>query len=43
MLCSFFFVFAAYLVPRDIEALRSQMRERAAHEQAAQASQSAAS
>ena len=34
LLCAFFFVFAAYLVPRDIEALRQQMRERAEHEQA---------
>jgi MFS transporter, Spinster family, sphingosine-1-phosphate transporter len=43
VLCSFFFVFAAYLVPHDIETLRSQMRERAAREQVAQASQLTAS
>jgi MFS family permease len=29
VLCSIFFAFAAYLVPRDIETLRSQLRERA--------------
>jgi len=29
VLCSIFFAFAAYLVPRDIETLRQAMRERA--------------
>ena len=29
VLCSIFFAFAAYLVPRDVEALRQAMRERA--------------
>jgi len=32
VLCSIFFAFAAYLVPRDIETLRSQLRERAERE-----------
>jgi MFS family permease len=35
--CSFFFSIAAYLIPRDIETLRSQMRERAEHERVLQA------
>jgi len=34
IICSIFFAFAAYLVPRDIETLRSQMRERAELERA---------
>jgi MFS family permease len=34
MLCSFFFVFTAYLVPGDIETLRSQLRQRAEREKA---------
>jgi len=34
LLCAFFFVFAAYLIPRDIEMLRAQLRERAEHERA---------
>ena len=37
VLCSFFFSIAAYLIPRDIETLRSQMRERAEHERVLQA------
>lgn len=32
VLCSIFFAFTAYLVPRDIEALRQAMRERAEKE-----------
>lgn len=36
VLCAFFFAFAAYLVPHDIEILRSQLRERAEREQAMQ-------
>ncbi len=32
VLCSILFAVAAYLVPRDIETLRAQMRERAEHE-----------
>ena len=35
ILCSFFFAFAAYLVPRDIETLRQTMRERAERERMA--------
>ena len=35
VLCSLFFAFAAYLVPRDIEALRRAMRERAERERRA--------
>jgi MFS family permease len=38
VLCSILFVFAAYLVPRDIAALRQAMRERAEQERAAHAS-----
>jgi len=34
VLCSIFFAFAAYLVPRDIRALRQAMRERAEFERA---------
>jgi sugar phosphate permease len=34
VLCSILFAVAAYLVPRDIETLRAQMRERAEHERA---------
>ena len=34
VLCSIFFAFAAYLVPRDIKTLRSQLRERAELERA---------
>jgi hypothetical protein len=34
--CSILLAFAATLVPRDIEALRGQMRERAERERAAQ-------
>ncbi len=34
VLCSIFFAFAAYMVPRDIETLRSQLRERAELERA---------
>lgn len=34
LLCSVFFAFAAYLVPRDIATLRGQMRERAELERA---------
>jgi MFS family permease len=40
VLCSIFFAFAAYFVPRDIETLRSQMRERAEKERAAHPGQS---
>jgi len=36
VLCSIFFAFAAYLVPRDIRALRQAMRERAEFERAKQ-------
>ena len=36
VLCSILFAVAAYLVPRDIETLRAQMRERAELERAAQ-------
>ena len=32
ILCAIFFTAAAYLIPRDIETLRAQMRERAAQE-----------
>jgi MFS family permease len=32
VVCSIFFAFAAYLVPRDVEALRQAMRERAERE-----------
>ena len=35
VLCSIFFAFAAYLVPRDVEALRQAMRERAEQERLA--------
>jgi len=35
VLCSIFFAFVAYLVPKDVEALRQAMRERAAQERAA--------
>jgi predicted MFS family arabinose efflux permease len=35
VLCAVFFVFAAYLVPHDIETLRSQLRQRAAQERVA--------
>jgi hypothetical protein len=35
VLCSIFFAVTAYLVPRDIEELRSQMRQRAEQERAA--------
>ena len=34
VLCSIFFAFVAYLVPRDIETLRAQMRQRAEMERA---------
>ena len=34
VICSIFFAFVAYLVPRDIETLRTQMRERAEMERA---------
>ena len=34
VLCSIFFAFVAYLVPRDIETLRTQMRQRAEMERA---------
>jgi MFS family permease len=37
VLCSILFIFAAYLVPRDIEALRRALRERAEQERAASA------
>lgn len=37
VLCSFFFSIAAYVIPRDIETLRGQMRERAEQERARQA------
>ncbi len=33
-LCAFFFIFAAYLIPKDIAVLRSQMQDRADAEQA---------
>ena len=33
LLCGFFFIFATYLIPRDIEMLRGQLRERAEYEQ----------
>lgn len=36
ILCSIFFAVTAYLLPKDIETLRSQMRERAANEAAKQ-------
>jgi MFS family permease len=39
LLCAFFFIFAAYLVPKDIRTLREQMRERADLERAKQAGQ----
>jgi MFS family permease len=35
VVCSVFFAFAAYLVPRDVEALRQAMRERAERERLA--------
>jgi len=35
VVCSIFFAFAAYLVPRDVEALRQAMRERAERERLA--------
>jgi MFS family permease len=38
VLCSFFLAYAAYLVPKDIETLRGQMRQRAEHERALRAS-----
>jgi len=38
VVCSVLFACAAYLVPRDIEALRRTMRERAERERAAQVS-----
>jgi MFS family permease len=38
VVCSILFAFAAYLVPRDIEALRRTMRERAERECAARVS-----
>jgi MFS family permease len=34
VVCSIFFAFVAYLVPRDIETLRTQMRQRAEQERA---------
>jgi fucose permease len=34
VLCSIFFAFTAYLVPRDVETLRSQLRRRAELERA---------
>lgn len=37
ILCALFFAVVAYLVPRDIAALRSQLRERAEYERARQA------
>ena len=37
VLCAVFFAAAAYLIPRDIETLRGQMRERAEHARAIQA------
>jgi len=40
VLCSIFFAFTAYLVPEDIRTLRSQMRQRAERERAAQAGRS---
>lgn len=36
VLCAIFFAFTAYLVPRDIEVLRSQLRQRAEQERARQ-------
>ncbi len=41
VLCFIFFAVTAYLVPRDINTLRGQMRRRAEQEKAAQASRSA--
>ncbi len=41
VLCFIFFAVTAYLVPRDINTLRGQMRRRAEQEMAAQASRSA--
>jgi len=41
VLCAIFFAVVAYLVPRDIATLRSQLRERAEHERALQTGQSA--
>lgn len=38
LICGTLFAFVAYLVPRDIQVLREQMRERAAHERARQTS-----
>jgi len=43
VLCAAFFALVAYLVPRDIEALRSQLRERARHEREIQTAASAGS
>lgn len=34
LLCAFFFIFTAYLLPRDINLLRQQMRQRAEQEKA---------
>lgn len=42
ILCSIFLAVAAYLVPKDIETLRNQMRDRADKERAGQAGQAAA-
>ena len=42
ILCSIFLAVAAYLVPKDIETLRHQMRDRADKERAGQAGQAAA-
>jgi MFS family permease len=39
MLCFIFYVIAAYVIPRDLAALRAQLRERADRERAGQASQ----
>jgi MFS family permease len=41
VLCAIFFAVVAYLVPRDIATLRSQLRERAEHERALQTGQAA--
>ncbi len=37
LICTFFLVIAAYLIPRDIRLLRIQLGERAEHERALQA------